>query len=267
MMMAVPTTEIGGLTVSRLICGSNPFLGYSYRSAAHSAWQKRHFTPERIADVLEKCLEVSITALLANYEEERIIPRALEEVQRRCGKRPTWIAYVAGDDETMPRGIRSVADDGADACYIQCGIGDRCFPFNRSGKPVLDHGDSLDDLMEFVDLIHELGMPAGIGSHHWQILRVMDERDYEVQFMVTTLNYLGVYCEYAGAVRTINSIDKPIVVIKTLGGSAKISPEDGLTCAFTGIKPGDAVAVGMEHEEAAEQNAALAAQIIGYLKR
>ena len=265
--MGVPTVEIAGLTVSRLICGSNPFLGYSYRSAAHNAWQRRHFTPERIAEVLEKCLEVGITGLLANYEEERIIARALEETQRRCGERPTWVAYVSGDNERMHKGIRSVNDDGAAACYIQCGRGDACFTFNRAGRPLMDAGDSLDDLTEFVDLIHELGMPAGMGSHHWQILKVMDERDYNVEFMVTTLNYLGVYCEYAGAVRAINTIDRPIIAIKTLGGNARITPQDGLTCAFTALKPSDIVAVGMEHEEAAAENARLAEQIIGFLKR
>jgi len=265
--MPVLTTQIAGLTISRLICGSNPFLGYSYRSPAHSAWQRRHFTPERIADVLEKCLEVSITGLLANYEQERVIPRALEEVERRCGERPTWIAYVSGDDERLREGIKSVAEDGADACYIQCGTGDSCFSFSRTGKPLLDAGDTLDRLVEFTNLIHELGMPAGMGSHHWQILRVMDEREYDVQFMVTTLNYVGVYCEYAGAVRAINTIDRPIIAIKTLGGNARVPPQDGLTCAFTGIKRGDVVAVGMEHEEAAEENARLAEQIIGYLGR
>ena len=58
-----------------------------------------------------------------------------------------------------------------------------------------------------------------------------------------------------------------MVAIRTLGGSAKVRPEDGLTCAFTGIKPGDIVSVGVEHEEAAEENARLAEQTIGYLTR
>jgi hypothetical protein len=44
--MAAPITDFAGLKISRLICGSNPFLGYSYRSSGHNAWQKRHFMPE-----------------------------------------------------------------------------------------------------------------------------------------------------------------------------------------------------------------------------
>ncbi len=262
--MAVPMTNIAGLEISRLICGSNPFLGYSYRSNAHSDWQKRHFTPERIADVLEKCLQVGITGLLANYEEARVIPRALEELERRCGRRPTWIAYVG----TKVDSLKSVINDGADACYIQCGVADRCFTYNSSGQVMLEAGDTLDELGKFVEIIHEHRLPAGMGSHRWSILKLIHERDYGVDFMVTTLNYLDVHCEgYAGAVKTINQIDKPIIIIKTLGGSAKISPRDGLTCAFTGIKPGDVVAVGMEHEEAAAENARSAQDIIGYLKR
>jgi len=262
--MPVPVTEIAGLKISRLICGSNPFLGYSYRSKGHNAWQKRHFTPERIAGVLEKCLEVGITALLANYEEARVIPRALEEVERRCGRRPTWIAYLGPDAESL----KSVVNDGAAACYLHCGAADSRFTYNSGGRPLFDGSDTMDELAEFVGVIRDHGLPAGMGSHRWSILKLMQDRGYDVDFMVTSLNFLRVHCdEYAGAVRTINTIDRPVIVIKTLGGSAKISPDDGLTCAFSGIKPGDAVAVGMEHEEAAEENARLTEQIIGCLKR
>ena len=133
---------------------------------------------------------------------------------------------------------------------------------------MFEAGDTLDELGKFAENIRGYKLPVGMGSHHWSILKLMHERDYGLDFMVTSLNYLGIHCdEYAGAVKTINQINKPIIVIKTLGGSAKVSPKDGLTCAFSGIKPSDIVAVGMEHEEAAEENARSAQEIIGYLKR
>ena len=261
--MAVPLTDFAGLKISRLICGSNPFLGYSYRSSGHNAWQKRHFTPERIADVLVKCLEVGITGFAGNYEKERVLPRALEEVQRRCGRRPTWIAYVGPDREA----IKSVVNDGAAACYIHCGAADSCFTYNSGGQPNLEAGDTMDKLVEAVGVIRDHKLPAGMGSHRWRLIQLMQKRGYDVDFFVTTLNYVGVYCEYAGAVRAINTVGKPVMAIKTLGGSAKVSPEDGLTCAFTALKPGDIIAVGMEHEDAAVENARLAESILGLLKR
>lgn len=265
--MPVPVIDFAALQISRLVCGSNPFFGYSYRSSAHNAWQRKHFTVSRMADILEECLRQGITGVIGNYEGTRGLGRALAEVERRCGKRPVWIAYVSGDDAAMREGITSVAGDGADACYVQCGNADRCFTYNFVGQPLFDGNDTLETILDHVQFIRDLGLPAGMGSHHWRILKVMQERGYDADFMVTTLNYLAVYCEYAGAVRAINTIDKPFIVIKTLGGSAKITPEDGLTCAFTGIKPGDIVAVGMEHEEAVEQNARLAGEITGFLAR
>ena len=61
--MELSEVPFGSYRISRLICGSNPFLGYSYRSEAHNAWQRRHFTPERIAQILEVCAEYGVNAV------------------------------------------------------------------------------------------------------------------------------------------------------------------------------------------------------------
>lgn len=89
--MTVPMVNFFGQEVSRLICGSNPFLGYSYRSPAHNKWQRRTFTRERISEVLEKCLEVGINTLLGNMDDDRTLPRALNLLERRTGSRMKWI--------------------------------------------------------------------------------------------------------------------------------------------------------------------------------
>lgn len=156
----------------------------------------------------------------------------------------------------------------AKACYLQCGAADDRFSYRRGDRPVLDGSDRMDELLPMLDAIRSHGLPAGIGTHFWVILEEMQRRGYDPDFFVTTLNYVGVHCRgYAETVRLINTIAKPFVVIKTLGGSAKVRPQDGFTCAYTAIKPTDIVAVGIEHEEAVREDAALAAGIIGCLKR
>ena len=53
-MAMFPMAEIGGLPISRLICGSNPFLGFSHYSAARDRWLKEYFTVERMVEVVEE---------------------------------------------------------------------------------------------------------------------------------------------------------------------------------------------------------------------
>jgi len=47
---ALPTDRLGTLEVSRLILGSNPFWGYSHKSAQLDEEMKRHYTDERIKE-------------------------------------------------------------------------------------------------------------------------------------------------------------------------------------------------------------------------
>ncbi|KPJ62669.1 MAG: hypothetical protein AMS15_03200 [Planctomycetes bacterium DG_23] len=263
--MSLPRVDFFGQEVSRLICGSNPFLGYSYRSAAHSKWQRRYFTPERISEVLEKCLEVGINTLIGNMDDDRTLPRALNLVERRIGKRMNWIAYTHGGAERQEESIRMISDDGAFACYIQGGVVDSQFQYEYVGRLRLDKPNTLQRVRPWLSLIREKQMIPGLGTHRHQIIQLAEEMGIENEFFVTTLNFLNFYCSYAEAVQAIRKTSKPVIVIKTLAGSARVRPQDGLTMAFTAIKPKDIVAVGMENEESAQENAHLAEEIIAGL--
>ncbi|MGD8240829.1 MAG: hypothetical protein PVH68_19925 [Armatimonadota bacterium] len=261
--MAIPTAKLGDREVSRLVCGSNPFMGYSYRSDAHSQWQREHFTPQRISEVLEKCLEVGINTLAGNYDENRTLARALDILERRTGHRMQWIAYTHGHrDESQEDSIASIADDGAFACYIQGGVVDSQFHYNYVGNIVLDRGDTLDRVIPWLALIREKGMLPGLGTHRHQILRLAEERGYEAEFYATPFNFTNKYCSYAEQFKAVRSTPKPIVAIKPMAGGGQIAAADALTCCFTGLKPTDVVAVGVENEHMVAHNARLTVEIL-----
>ena len=52
-MTAIPTTNIGGIEISRVTCGTNPFNGFSHFSKARDDFMRAHFTKERIVEVLK----------------------------------------------------------------------------------------------------------------------------------------------------------------------------------------------------------------------
>jgi hypothetical protein len=261
----LPTTTIGSATVSRLICGSNPFLGYSYRSSAHDAWQRRTMTPERIALILEKCLEHGVNTMLGNYDDDHVLARARQICEKAVGQAPQWIAYTHGGGPRQIETIDMLADWGATAIYIQGGTVDMCFQYNFVGGLCLDQPDTLDCVIPWLAHIRERGCTPGLGTHRAPIICLAEERGYDAEFYITPLNAQRVYCDYADAVATINQVKKPIITIKTLGGSAKVSPEEGFTTAFTALKKTDCIAVGMENEEIVGYNAQLTRSILGWL--
>ena len=63
-MTEFPRTTVGGVSVSRLLIGTNWFLGYSHYSRAKSKFIKDFQTRERIADILTVFFERGVDTIM-----------------------------------------------------------------------------------------------------------------------------------------------------------------------------------------------------------
>jgi len=66
-MAEFPRTMIEGLSVSRLIMGTNWWLGYSHTSGAKDKEILRVCTAERVAEMIEVYLAAGIDTILGPY--------------------------------------------------------------------------------------------------------------------------------------------------------------------------------------------------------
>ena len=64
-MEQFPRTLVGGISLPRLIIGSNWFLGYSHTSLAKDHFIKQLQTRDKITDILTAFLERDIDAVMA----------------------------------------------------------------------------------------------------------------------------------------------------------------------------------------------------------
>src|SRR5512137_2707722 len=87
---ALPTVRLGTLEVSRLILGSNPFWGYSHKSAALDEEMRRYHTDERIIQILDEAASCGLTAV-ASPPEERWT-KLWARYRAGGGRLKTWIA-------------------------------------------------------------------------------------------------------------------------------------------------------------------------------
>ena len=92
--MPFPMTSIGGMDISRLIIGSNTFHGFSHFSRARDEWLRKHFTPERIYEVMAHCAEEGLNATIAIQRKDYV--DIIAEVRRNTGHHINYIATPAG---------------------------------------------------------------------------------------------------------------------------------------------------------------------------
>ncbi len=250
-MPQMPTTTFSPLTVSRFIVGGNPFSGNSHWSAELSAKMRHWWTVARIKDCLRECEGLGVNTLVARGDNH--IQRLLLEYWDEGGT-IQWIAQTA-PERAVEANIRQICGTGAKACYLHGGMADGIF---RDGDAEV--------MRDWIALIRDLGMVAGLASHNWQYPLRAEEMDLGCDFYLCCFYDLygrgGEYYEdedRVAMVRTIREIEKPCVAYKILA-AGRNEPEAAFKFAFEHIKPNDAVCVGVytkEHPDQVAEDVAL----------
>ena len=237
-VMKLPTVSIGSHRVSRLIIGSGPYSGISHHSPAKSREMEDYYTAAQIMADLREAERCGINTVLARTD--RHIMRALNEY-RNAGGKIQWIAQTAkGNEHTnLMDHIRLIARYQPIAIYHHGGTTDRLY----------DEG-KLDSLHDALALIRDLGFAAGIGTHDPQILKYCYHEDYDVDFYVCALynhtrrREMYLSADRDAAIVAIQAVHLPVIAIKVLA-AGRSEPVSAFQFALEGIKPIDAIAVGM----------------------
>ena len=228
----LPKIKLGGLEVSRLILGSNPFFGYAHGNPqASDAEMKAYYTDERIMAVLDEAAEQGITAVWTPCYERWI--SLWNEYRAKGGKLKIWIAQP--DRLPMEKEITAAAENGAKAVCIQgCQIDDQV----GRGR--------FDVIRGWLELVKSHGLPAGMATHRADTHLTAEEKRLPTDFYHQTLyrpdNYVKEGLEQSLA--TIEKLAKPVVGYKALG-AGRILPKDAFPYLFKRLKRKDGICVGM----------------------
>ncbi|HJN14173.1 MAG TPA: hypothetical protein QGH10_01720 [Armatimonadota bacterium] len=252
-MTALPTTNIGGVEVTRMACGSNNFFGYSHLSAARDAWLVKHFTDERLYEMLQCCAKLGVNLFVSGPQERfASLRRRLED---ETGFRIKWACTPFG--ETLDELKQSV-----DTCR-EWDV-EICLPHTSVIERNLNLRDrEITELPEALAYIRSVDMVPGISTHRPEAVPLVHELGYDVETAILPLNALGFLCqvEVEWQERIIRSFPKPIITIKPLA-AGRITPIPGFTFVYQRIKPIDTVAVGVLCPEELEEDVNLAASLM-----
>ena len=243
-MSDFPRTEVGGVSVSRLVAGSNWWLGYAHQTRSKAQWIKGYQTRESVADMLEVFLREGINVTISPIlRDSTLISEAMDEARQRTGEKLHWICTPSfevteeGPDWDDAAGwLDAAAEAGADFCWPHACVTDRLYDgLTRS----IRHMDRL------CAMIRERGMIPGLSTHLPEVIPTADRTGLDVASYVCIYNSAGFLMPYeidwVGSI--IRNARQPVTTIKPMA-AGRVMPYVGLPFVWSTIRPQDLVTVG-----------------------
>lgn len=246
-MSELPSITIGQHRISRLICGSNPFLGYSYLGSHTDKQMKEYFTAERAAELLINCEQAGITAHQSSSRTDYY-----DFLNERGSK--LRIIRLHSDREKIREAL---ADYRPLALVHHGGVSDRMF---ATGNQSMVH--------DYVKEVKDRGLLAGVSAHNPDVIKQIADEGWEVDFFMTCFynltresgsreqvstlpvgSYNFMKDDPVAMTRIIRQVKQTCLAFKILGAGRLCSSQEQVRSAFKfafeNIKPTDGVIVGM----------------------
>ena len=238
-----PRTTIEDLSVSRLLIGTNWFLGFSHTSKAQDEFIKTHQTRDRLADVLEVFFSEGIDTIYGVRPESPHLEDAIRDAEDRTGcgciRMGTPSFDLSGTAEA-DAGNRRVLDDFA-AMGVQV-----CLPHQSTTDRLVDKKTRRIEGMDyFAGLIRERNMIPGLSTHMPETIPYADESELDVGTYIQIYNAAGflMQIEVDWVHRMIWNAKKPVITIKPFA-AGRIHPLVGLAFGWATLRDSDMICVG-----------------------
>ena len=243
----MPSIMLGQHRISRLICGSNPILGYSYLGQHTDKHMKDYYTTERIVELLQKCEQSGISAHQSSSRQDYM------NMLRKHGSKIKLITLTSNRDN-----IDSDIDNASPIALVHHGgVTDRLF---AEGKSEVVH--------DYVKAVKDRGIMAGVSAHNPDIIKKIADDGWEVDFFMTCFYYLTRKMDKPETLPTlpvgayhflrddpkvmtsvIRQVKQPCLAFKIFGAGRLCSSQEDVMgafkFAFENIKPTDGIIVGM----------------------
>ena len=248
-----PRTTVGGVSLPRMLVGTNWMLGFSHTSSAADALIHRTArNAKAIAAIVTTFLERGVDAVMGLYPGNDALSDGVKMAEDRVGRKvvriDTPIIDVADTAEAR-RSAEAVFDRSRALGAVFC------MPHHTSVEQLVDKGrQRIHRLPDYLAMIRDRGMIPGLSAHMPEVIVYADANGYDVETYIQIYNCAGflmqVEVEYIH--RVIWNAKKPVMSIKPMA-AGRVSPFVGLSFSWATLRPCDMVTVGcLTPEEAAE---------------
>lgn len=248
-----PRTTVAGVSLSRMIIGTNWILGWSHRSPAADQQIKNRFPGgKEVVPLLKTFLDEGVDTIMGPLQQERVMQEAVRETQECTGKKLILIdtpIINVDDNEEARREARAVIHRSR-----ECGA-TFCLLHHSSVEQLVNKNlHQIVRLEDYTDMIRQEGMIPGLSAHMPELITYSDENGYDVETYIQIYNCMGfmMQVEIETVASIINHAKKPVMTIKPMA-AGRTTPYVGLNFTWNTIRSCDMVTVGCTHpDEAAE---------------
>ena len=242
-MSEFPRTEIGGVSVPRMLVGINWFAGFSHQTAAKSKFIQDYQTVKRVADTMEVFVRAGIDLVYGVAHDRTLLLDAVRETEQRTGRHVMKLALI-----TLDTGDGQEAfDANARLMDEQAKIGCEFFlPHQASTDALVDRRERrIRHMDRYCRMIRERGMIPGLSTHMPETMVYADETDLDVATYIQIYNAAGflMQIEVDWVYRAIRSAKRPVIVIKPMA-AGRLHPLVALAFVWATLRPTDCVCVG-----------------------
>ncbi len=248
-----PRTTVAGVSLSRMIIGTNWILGWSHRSPAADRQIKNRFPGgSEVFPLLNTFLEAGVDTIMGPLQQERVMQEAVKEAMDRTGKQMILIdtpIINVDDNEAARREARETIHRAR-----QCGA-TFCLLHHSSAEQLVNKNlHQIVRLDDYTDMIRQEGMIPGLSAHMPELITYSDDNGYDVETYIQIYNCMGfmMQVEIETVAAIIHTAKKPVMTIKPMA-AGRTTPYVGLNFSWSTIRPCDMVTVGCTHpDEVAE---------------
>ena len=236
-----PRTTVGGVSLPRLLVGSNWFLGWSHTSLAKDHFIKEYQTRERIVAILSTFLEHGIDAVMGPLSPH--LDDSIREVELRTGRK--IIRIYTPSFSLDPEGG---GEDSPEAVFDRCAaLGTTfCLPHQSVTDALIDRrAGVIRDIDQYTKMIRERGMIPGLSTHMPEAIVYADKAGADIETYLQPYNPAGflMQVEADWVMKVIREARKPVMIIKPLA-AGRILPVVGLAFVWNTIRDQDMVTIG-----------------------
>jgi hypothetical protein len=266
-MSLFPRTTVGGISTSRMIIGTNWFLGYTHCSDAKSRSVERMVTNTiAIADIIEVFFQAGVDTIMCPHTQTCMFD-AIHEAEQRTGVKAVIVSTPSFttnprtpfDGFDLGEAARILDDQAAKGVAI-------CMPHTSTTDVMVDKCTrEVRQMDTLCRMIRERGMVPGLSTHVPETVVFADETNLDVETYIQPFNLMGylMQLEVDWVGRLIQNARHPVMTIKTMA-AGQIRPYQALTFTWNAIRDIDMVTVGTMAPEEARELVDLSLEILSH---
>ncbi len=240
-MTAFPRTTVGGVSLPRLIVGSNWFLGYSHTSKAKDNFITTYQDRDSVAEILTTFLEYGVDAVMGPMSDK--LEEAVQEAEQRSGQ--SIIRAITPSFNILPGGP---AEAEPERIFDRCKAMNAtfCMPHQSVTDALVDRMHmKIRDIDIYSKMIRDRGMIPGLSTHMPESVVYADNTGADVETYIQLYNAAGflLQVEADWVMRIIQNAKKPVMTIKPLA-AGRLLPVVGLSFVWSTIRDCDMVTIG-----------------------